>query len=157
MIERRRFRGCGVGLGCLGFAGGLGLLVRGSAASLGDFDLGVKLTLGFHLNGDGDCSHFGIHLSVRFGGLGPGGGARIPRAVLTGEAGPVVGCGGCGCPGPGLGHAESLSGVPRVYDPSRFSSDVKTSIVYQKPSKFIKNIPKSHLNCLKLDLNFTKM
>ena len=48
--ERRRFRGCGVGLGRLGFAGGL---VRGSAASLGPigrFRFGVKLTLGFHLN-----------------------------------------------------------------------------------------------------------
>ena len=47
--ERRRFRGCGVGLGRLGFAGGL---VRGSAASLGPigrFRFGVKLTLGFHL------------------------------------------------------------------------------------------------------------
>ena len=54
VIERRRFRGCGVGLGRLGFAGGLGVLVRGSAASLGDFDFGVKLTLGFHLNGDGE-------------------------------------------------------------------------------------------------------
>ena len=51
--ERRRFRGCGVGLGRLGFAGGL---VRGSAASLGPigrFRFGVKLTLGFHLNGQG--------------------------------------------------------------------------------------------------------
>ena len=53
MFERRRFRGCGVGLGRLGFADGLGVLVRGSAASLGDFDLGVKLTRGFHLNGFG--------------------------------------------------------------------------------------------------------
>ena len=53
MSERRRFRGCGVGLGRLGFAGGL---VRGSAASLGPigrFRFGVKLTLGFHLNGFG--------------------------------------------------------------------------------------------------------
>ena len=51
--ERRRFRGCGVGLGRLGFAGGL---VRGSAASLGPigrFRSGVKLTRGFHLNGQG--------------------------------------------------------------------------------------------------------
>ena len=40
-----------MGLGRLGFAGGL---VRGSAASLGPigrFRFGVKLTLGFHLNG----------------------------------------------------------------------------------------------------------
>ena len=49
--ERKRFGGAGVGLGRLGFAGGLGVLVRGSAASLGDFDFGVKLTLCFHLNG----------------------------------------------------------------------------------------------------------
>ena len=51
MFERRRFRGCGVGLGRLGFAGGL---VRGSAASLdpiGRFRFGVKLTRGFHLMG----------------------------------------------------------------------------------------------------------
>ena len=57
--ERRRFRGCGVGLGRLGFAGGL---VRGSAASLGPigrFRFGVKLTLGFHLNGHGACSTTG--------------------------------------------------------------------------------------------------
>ena len=33
--ERKRFGGVGVGLGRLGFAGGLGVLVRGSAASLG--------------------------------------------------------------------------------------------------------------------------
>ena len=49
--ERRRFRGCGVGLGRLGFAGGL---VRGSAASLGPigrFRFGVKLTRDFHLMG----------------------------------------------------------------------------------------------------------
>jgi hypothetical protein len=101
-----------VGLGRLGFAGGLGLLVRGSAASLGDFDLGVKLTLGFHLNGDGDGSAIGQHRTARFGGSRPGRGARIPRAVLAGEAGLLVGYGGCGRPGPGLGHAESLSGVP---------------------------------------------
>ena len=101
-----------MGLGCLGFAGGLGLLVRGSAASLGDFDLGVKLTLGFHLNGDGAGSVIGQHRGVYFPGSRPGRGARIPRAVLTGEAALLVGYGGCGCPGPGLGHAESLSGVP---------------------------------------------
>ena len=49
--ERRRFWGCGVGLGRLGFAGGL---VRGSAARLdpiGRFRFGVKLTRGFHLMG----------------------------------------------------------------------------------------------------------
>ena len=51
--ERRRFRGCGAGLGRLGFAGGL---VRGSAASLdpiGRFRFGVKLTRDFHLTGFG--------------------------------------------------------------------------------------------------------
>ena len=33
--ERRRFRGCGVSLGRLGFAGGLGVMEAASAASLG--------------------------------------------------------------------------------------------------------------------------
>ena len=33
--ERRRFRGCGAGLGRLGFAGGLGVMEAASAASLG--------------------------------------------------------------------------------------------------------------------------
>ena len=42
----------------------------------------------------------------------PGREARIPMAVLAGEAGLLVGYGGCGRPGPGLGCAESLSGVP---------------------------------------------
>ena len=113
------FGGVGVGLGCLGFAGGLGVLVRGSAASLGDFDLGLKLTRGFHLNGQGDGCNTGRQPTAKKPGSRPGRGARIPRAVLTGEAGLLVGYGGCGRPGPGLGHAESLSGVPRVYDHSR--------------------------------------
>ena len=113
------FGGVGVGLGCLGFAGGLGVLVRGSAASLGDFDLGVKLTRGFHLNGWGEGSATGIQPSVFFWGSRPGREGRIPMAVLAGEAGLWVGYGGCGCPGQRLGYAESLSGVPRVYDHSR--------------------------------------
>ena len=119
VTERRRFRGCGVGLGCLGFAGGLGVLVRGSAASLGDFDLGLKLTRGFHLNGEGDGCTTGIHTTAKKPGSRPGREARIPMAVLAGEAGLLVGYGGCGCPGQRLGCAESLSGVPRVYDHSR--------------------------------------
>ena len=53
--ERRRFRGCGVSLGRLGFAGGLGVMEAASAASWGsDWPisiLGVELTQGFHLNG----------------------------------------------------------------------------------------------------------
>ena len=65
------FGGVGVGLGCLGFAGGLGVLVRGSAASLGDFDLGVKLTRGFHLNGQGDGCNTGRQPSVFFKGSSP--------------------------------------------------------------------------------------
>ena len=52
--ERRRFRGCGVSLGRLGFAGGLGVMEAASAASLGsDWPipiLGVKLTRGFPFN-----------------------------------------------------------------------------------------------------------
>ena len=58
--ERRRFRGCGAGLGRLGFAGGLGVMEAASAASLGpDWPLaisGVKLTQGFHLN----CSFWDV-------------------------------------------------------------------------------------------------
>ena len=108
-----------MGLGCLGFAGGLGVLVRGSAASLGDFDLGVKLTRGFHLNGWGDGSNTGRQPGVFFPGSRPGREARIPMAVLAGEAGLLVGYGGCGCPGPGLGYAESVSGVPGLYECSR--------------------------------------
>ena len=64
--ERRRFWGCGVGLGRLGFAGGL---VRGSAASLdpiGRFRFGVKLTRDFHLTGFGAGSAIGIHTAVFF-------------------------------------------------------------------------------------------
>ena len=126
------FGGVGVGLGCLGFAGGLGVLVRGSAASLGDFDLGLKLTRGFHLNGQGDGCTTGIQPSVFFWGSRPGREARIPRPVLASEGGLLVGYGGCGRPGLGLGCAESLSGVPRLYDHPRFLEDVKTIIVYQK-------------------------
>ena len=121
-----------MGLGRLGFAGGL---VRGSAASLGPigrFRFGVKLTLGFHLNGHGDGSTIGHPLSVFFPGSRPGRGARIPRAVLAGEGGLLVGYGGCGCPGQGLGCAESLPGVPRLYEYQRFLQDMKTFIVYQK-------------------------
>ena len=43
-----------MGLGPFGFVDGLGVLVRGWAGSLGDFDLGPKLTRGFHLNGPGE-------------------------------------------------------------------------------------------------------
>ena len=48
-----------MGLGRFGFAGGLGVLVRGWAGSLGDFDLGPKLTRGFHLNGPGEFQSLG--------------------------------------------------------------------------------------------------
>ena len=65
-------------------------------------------------------------------GSRPGRGARIPRAVLAGEGGLLVGYGGCGRPGLGLGCAESLPGVPRLYEYQRFLEDVKTIIVYQK-------------------------
>ena len=101
-----------MGLGRLGFVGGL---VRGSAASLdpiGRFRFGVKLTRGFHLMGlvrDGPLEDTGLFF---FYGLASGRGSRIPIGVLAGEGGLLVGYGGCGCPGPGLGHAESLSGVP---------------------------------------------
>ena len=93
--------------------------MRGSAASLGDFDLGLKLTRGFHLNGQGDGSAIGRQPTVFFGGSRPGRGAKIPRAVLASEGGLLVGYGGCGRPGLGLGCSESLSGVPRVYDHPR--------------------------------------
>ena len=49
--ERRRFRGCGVSLGRLGFAGGLGVMEAASAASLGDrltdIDFGSQINTGF--------------------------------------------------------------------------------------------------------------
>ena len=56
-------------------------------------------------------------------------------AVLAGEGGLLVGYGGCGSPGLGLGCAESLPGVPRLYEDQKFLEDVKTSNVYQKPWK----------------------
>ena len=99
---------------------------------LADFDLGVKLTRGFHLNGFGGGSTIGRHPGVFSPGSGPGREARIPRAVLAGEGGLLGGYGGCGCPGQGLGCAESLSGVPRLYGSSRVLQDVKIIIVYQK-------------------------
>ena len=50
--ERRRFRGCGVSLGRLGFAGGLGVMEAASAASLRSDRpisiLGDELSPGFH-------------------------------------------------------------------------------------------------------------
>ena len=52
--------------------------------------------------------------------------------VSAGEGGLLVGYGGCGSPGLGLGCAESLSGVPRLYEDQKFLEDVKTSSVYQK-------------------------
>ena len=48
--ERRRFRGCGVGLGRLGFAGGLGVMGCGSAARLGPigrYRFGGQINTGF--------------------------------------------------------------------------------------------------------------
>ena len=121
-----------MGLGRLGFAGGL---VRGSAASLGPigrFRFGVKLTLGFHLNGHGEPCTTGPPPGVFFRGSRPGREAKIPRAVLAGEGGLLVGYGGCGRPGLGLGCAESLPGVPRLYGSSRVLPDVITISVYQK-------------------------
>ena len=68
--ERRRFRGCGAGLGRLGFAGGLGVMEAASAASLGPIGRyrfwGLKLTRGFHLNG----SFFARLKEDDFGGVG---------------------------------------------------------------------------------------
>ena len=88
-------------------------------ARLGDFDLGVKLTLCFHLNGHGAGCAIGNHMTVFFGGSMPGREARIPRAVSPGEAALLVGYGRCGCPGPGVGCAERVAGVPGVYEYSR--------------------------------------
>ena len=67
-----------------------------------------------------------------FWGSRPGREPRIPRAVLAGEGGLLVGYGGCGRPGLGLGCAESLPGVPRLYGSSRGFSGVITISVYQK-------------------------
>ena len=74
----------------------------------------------------------GHRTSVFFGGSRPGREARIPRAVLAGEGGLLVGYGGCGRPGLGLECAESLPGVPRLYGSSRAFSGVITISVYQK-------------------------
>ena len=65
-------------------------------------------------------------------------------AVLAGEGGLLVGYGGCGRPGLGLGCAESLPGVPRLYEDQNFLEDVKTSSVYQK---FDTIGPKTRCNC----------
>ena len=54
-----------MGLGRFGFAGALGVLVRGWAGSLGDFDLGPKLTRGFHLNGPGEVTPSGMIHGIR--------------------------------------------------------------------------------------------
>ena len=64
--ERRRFWGCGVGLGRLGFAGGL---VRDSAASLdpiGRFRFGGQINSGFSFNGFGAGCTTGRPRSVFF-------------------------------------------------------------------------------------------
>ena len=117
--ERRRFRGCGVSLGRLGFAGGL---VRGSTASLGPigrFRFGRQINTVFSFKWSWWGCVTGNHIGVFFGGSRPGRGGRIPRAVSPGEAGLLVGYGRCGCPGPGVGCAGSVSGVPGVYEYSR--------------------------------------
>ena len=54
-----------MGLGPFGFVDGLGVLVRGWAGSLGDFDLGPKLTRGFHLNGPGGVSSLGCQHGIQ--------------------------------------------------------------------------------------------
>ena len=56
---------------------------------------------------------------------------------MAGEGGLLGGYGGCGCPGQGLGCAESLPGVPRLYEYQRFLQDMKTFIVYQKVYKLL--------------------
>ena len=70
MSERRRFRGCGAGLGRLGFAGGLGVMEAASVASLGPIGRfrfwGLELTRCFHLNG----SFFARLKEDDFGGVG---------------------------------------------------------------------------------------
>ena len=89
-------------------------------ARLADIDFGSQIiTLGFHLNGHGGCCSIGLHMGVFFPGSGPGRGGRIPRAVSPGEPALLVGYGRCGCPGPGVGCAGTVSGVPGVYEYSR--------------------------------------
>ena len=51
-----------------------------------------------------------------FCGSRPGRGGRILRAVSIAEAGLLVGYGRCGCPGPGVGCAGRVAGVPGVYE-----------------------------------------
>ena len=86
-----------MGLGRFGFAGGLGVLVRGWAGSLGDFDLGPKLTRGFHLNGPGGvlayCITFGMFQVDSKPGSASGEGRKIPTPKLTGIVGSCDGYG----------------------------------------------------------------
>ena len=75
-----------MGLGRLGFAGGLGHMGPASCAILG------RLTeIGFWCVGLVSLMHLGIHHAVRFTGSRPGRGAKTPRLVLAGEAGLLVG------------------------------------------------------------------
>ena len=71
---------------------------------------------------------------------------------MAGEGGLLVGYGGCGRLEPGVGCAESLPGVPRLYEDQKFLEDVKTISVYQKQTHthtLIQSVPlKSNLKFL---------
>ena len=73
-VRKKAIWGCGVGLGCLGFAGGLGVLVQGSAASLGPigrcrFVMGLSKIPGIRLEceKDGDFGGVGWVWALRVG------------------------------------------------------------------------------------------
>ena len=86
-----------MGLGPFGFVDGLGVLVRGWAGSLGDFDLGPKLTRGFHLNGPGGVTPLGMSQRDSKPGSASGEGRKIPTPKLTGIVGSCDGYGWFGC------------------------------------------------------------
>ena len=73
-VRKKAIWGCGVVLGCLGFAGGLGVLVQGSAASLGPigrcrFVMGLSKIPGIRLEceKDGDFGGVGWVWALRVG------------------------------------------------------------------------------------------
>mgnify|MGYP003723911345 CR=1 FL=1 len=113
---KRRFWGCWGGFGALGLRGWAG---AGQCCEFGpDWPISIwgQINTGFSFKWSWCVMYHWKTPWCFFPGSRPGRGARIPRAVLAGEGGLLVGYGGCGRPGLGLGCAESLPGVPRLYE-----------------------------------------
>ena len=120
-----------MGLGRFGFAGGLGVLVRGWPGSLGDFDLGPKLTRGFHLNGPGaGYPHWDVP-RVAKPGSASGEGRKIPTPKLTGIVGSCDGYGWFGCR---WGSSGSPTGLmdPHVIWVQKSMASIKTDMFSEK-------------------------